>query len=407
LRKVKGGQEGLLLTELEKRLGYKCVNNEILSLVGLSLATAGTPQATAVLAKHPEVWDACLKEVGYLSTSFENLLVEWIERGNFEQSTRAIDMIASRLSVDRTNQLLKLLPSLNKEQSEYLASSILNKVLDEEGLLYGSGGVGGIYSVISGCVPYIRDDELLDKDESASADSRRYSYMTGFRVLAKRVLMVSKKDGGKSSSQLLELICNAEKWSSSWGRTSVFVTACLSVLLYFSRDLGFSYIGFFQGLVMFTFLIVLSVPANAPPWLSQLGFRATAAPSVFSNVFVFMLGGLSLYAIGYRQAQDDFKVSSLLYLIPVLMIMSSYMINERRRMFLVRYTESRRNKLLSWSGSIYVSCILLFAVANKFFPESYFFKLLLVLISGGYLCFLIFSSLRLFIDWRTLKVEVS
>jgi hypothetical protein len=201
------------------------------------------------------------------------------------------------------------------------------------------------------------------------------------------------------------LICNAEKWSSCWARTSVFVTACLSVLLYFSRDLGFSYVGFLQGVVMFTFLVVLSVPANAPPWLSQLNFRAAAAPSLFSNVFVFLLGGLSLYAIGYRQAQGEFQISSILYFIPVLMIMSSYMIGDRRRMFLVRYAESRRNELLSWSGAIYVLCILLFAIANRFFPESYLLKLLLISISGGYLLFLIFSSLKLFVDWRTLKVE--
>lgn len=405
LRKVKAGQEKLLLTELEKRLEHKCVNDDILSLVGLSLATAGTPQATAVLAKHPEVWDACLKEVGYLSTSFENLLVEWIERGNFEQSTRAIDMIASRLSVDRTNQLLELLPSLQRDQSEYLASSILNKVLDDESLLFGRGRAGGIYSVISGCAPYIRNDSLLDRDDATADTLTRYSYMHGFRTLAKRVLMVSKKDGGKSSSQLLELICNAERWSSGWTRTSAFVTACLSVLLYFSGNLGFTYAGFLQGVVMFIFLVVLSIPASAPPWLRQFNFRAAAAPPLFLNISVFLLGGLSLYAIGYRQAQGEFQVSSILYFIPALMIMSSYMMGDKHRMFLIQQSESRHHKVLSWSGVIYVLCILIFAIANKFIPDNNLLTLLLVSISGGYLVFLIFSSLRLFIDWRVLKVE--
>ena len=73
LRKVQNEIEKLFCRELEVRLSS---DGPVSSIVGVALATAGTSRANRILAKYPKVWDVCLREAGYLSASFENLLVE-------------------------------------------------------------------------------------------------------------------------------------------------------------------------------------------------------------------------------------------------------------------------------------------------------------------------------------------
>ena len=123
LRKIQGEAEKILTSNLEKRLSHK---KDIASMVAIALATAGTESATSILARHPEIWDQCLKEAGYLSSSFENMLVNWIQKGTDSESRKASDLIAVRLSMDRLHQLLDLLPILDPLRAEYLSKLLIN-----------------------------------------------------------------------------------------------------------------------------------------------------------------------------------------------------------------------------------------------------------------------------------------
>ena len=125
LRKVQGTIETKMCSMLEERLQS---NNNVTSVVGIALALAGTSAATNTLARHPEIWDQCLKEAGYLSANFENLLINWIQTGSDFQSQKASELIISRLTGERFQQLLELIPSLDIARGERLASLLLDEM---------------------------------------------------------------------------------------------------------------------------------------------------------------------------------------------------------------------------------------------------------------------------------------
>jgi hypothetical protein len=122
LRKLKGQIEIEFCEDLEKRLKE---DKKRSSIVGIAFATAGTERATAALARHPEIWEACLKNAGYLSSSFEQLLIGWIQDGDDNQSGRASELISSRLSGDRFRQMVDILSSLRPNRAEKLAGLLI------------------------------------------------------------------------------------------------------------------------------------------------------------------------------------------------------------------------------------------------------------------------------------------
>lgn len=130
LRKIRDNIEINFYNQLENRLsGEKTIS----SIVGVSLATAGTAAATNVLAKHPEVWDICLNEAGYLSTSFENLLVDWIQEGENINAFKATDLLSKRITSDRMKQLIDILPTLNKKKKEHISQLLLKEIASKSG----------------------------------------------------------------------------------------------------------------------------------------------------------------------------------------------------------------------------------------------------------------------------------
>jgi len=164
LRKVQDEIEVSLCSALEERL---TAGEPVASLVGVALATAGTPRATSTLAKYPEIWDRCLREAGYLSTNFENLLVGWIKEGTEFQSAKAAELIASRLSEDRLNELLDLLITLTRTRADTLARLIIDHcglALSERNKFYHYREDDPLLidvpiTIASRCIPFIRDRE--------------------------------------------------------------------------------------------------------------------------------------------------------------------------------------------------------------------------------------------------------
>lgn len=170
LRKVQGDLEARLCSLLEERLSQ---GGSTASVVGIALATAGTACATGILARHPEIWDQCLKEAGYLSTSLENLLVDWIQKGTEFQSGKASELIAARLSMDRLLQLLNLLPSLDPGRAERLAAMILDQC--GRALRFPDPDIVDVpCSVASRCTRFIRnrDEYLSDRVQRIMARLR-------------------------------------------------------------------------------------------------------------------------------------------------------------------------------------------------------------------------------------------
>lgn len=194
LRKVRDPLEETFCQSLEKRLSS---SPEKAALVGRALAIAGTERATAALARHPEIWDACLEEAGYLSSNFENLLVDWVRGGDELQSDRAADLLSLRLSTDRFKELVALLPSMPEDRSDRLAALLIRHLearssrdagphlFADEATLW----------VLGCCAPYIRHREryLAARSRGIHADTLASQ---GMRMQLQSLSSLRRKGGG-------------------------------------------------------------------------------------------------------------------------------------------------------------------------------------------------------------------
>lgn len=170
LRKVRGAFEEQLCSELERRLTDRRKRARI---VGLALATAGTQAATEVLARHPEIWAECLASAGYLSASFETLLLGWVEAGSDEQSAHAANMLVHRLRGEVLDRLLGLLPRLSSKKANHVASVLLAQMAAEPADPTDFGVTIGM-SRMSQCAAYV-----LDPRQFVEAYSRRMTDPAG------------------------------------------------------------------------------------------------------------------------------------------------------------------------------------------------------------------------------------
>lgn len=129
MRKVKDDVEYSFYTEIEKRLQPN-QDKEIKYIVANALMRAGTIKANEILEKHSEIWKICLENAtGYLSNSFEDLLVNWIKNKDDSDSEKAADLLSSRLTDVRMYQLLKILPTLSNRKKEYISTLLLRHII--------------------------------------------------------------------------------------------------------------------------------------------------------------------------------------------------------------------------------------------------------------------------------------
>lgn len=161
LRKVKGDLEEQLCKELARRLHDRKKKARI---VGIALATAGTEAATSTLARHPQIWADCLSGAGYLSESFESLLLRWVEHGTDAQTAAASDILATRVRGSLTDKLLTLLPKLSSAKANRLASSVITQALQNSNRFpHGMPSQG--LAFLAACVPFVADPKALLKAE--------------------------------------------------------------------------------------------------------------------------------------------------------------------------------------------------------------------------------------------------
>ncbi|MGA2331315.1 MAG: NACHT domain-containing protein [Syntrophales bacterium] len=276
LRKISAPLEQRLCAALEERL-YK--EEEIASLVGRSLATAGTAAATNILGRHPEIWDKCLSEAGYLSSSFENMLVDLIRDGNDQQSGRAAELITTRLSMDRLVELTNLLPVLTPTKSEHLASLLLRHIegTAEPELYYGAGLTESyIMWVVSRCVPYVRNREGYLKLREVRRSERKgvyreFRYHLAFEGdIVSTALFLERKKLRCNSDQILKFLANSMIWARM--RSSILCWLCAAVMTII-MGLGPTMKAFVSIPVLLIVAFCSTYPRGTVPWLPHRIFR--------------------------------------------------------------------------------------------------------------------------------------
>jgi hypothetical protein len=294
LRKISAPLEQRLCAALEERL-YK--EEEIASLVGRCLATAGTAAATNVLGQHPEIWDKCLSEAGYLSSTFENMLVDLIRDGNDQQSGRAAELITTRLSNDRFVELTNLLPVLAPAKSEHLASLLLRHVEEtaEPEFYYAiSRPESFILWVISRCAPHVRNREgylkMREVRRSERQDVyRRYRYRLGseFGDIVSTALFLERKHQRYNSDQILNFLANSVKWARM--RSAILCWLCAAVVS-IATDLGSTMRAFVSIPALLIVTFCSTYPRGNVPWLPHRVFAWEG--NVFTGGLLLLAGAL-------------------------------------------------------------------------------------------------------------------
>jgi hypothetical protein len=231
LRKISVPLEQRLCAALEQRL-YE--QEEIASLVGRCLATAGTTAATNVLGRHPEIWDKCLSEAGYMSSSFENMLVDVIRDGDDQESSRAAELLSSRLSSDRCVELTRLLPVLTPAKSERVASLLLRHVEEiiQPRFFFDPGF---FLWVVSWCSPYIRDREgylktreMRRSQPQGISRRERHDSPLEYVDVVSTALFLDRGGRRPSQGQILNLLVNSLNWTTM--RSAVLCSLCAAVV---------------------------------------------------------------------------------------------------------------------------------------------------------------------------------
>jgi len=299
LRKIQAETEARMCAQLEERLDK---GEPTASVVGIALATAGTATATNILAKHPEVWDQCLKDAGYLSASFENLLVDWIEKGTAKQSKKASELIASRLSADRLRQLLNLLPSLDPERAESLAALIL----DHSGRVFHAPDpflMDVPLSVATRCSGFIRDRDRylsarIERAMSrmrATQDTRtsmhRYYYhdMVETSGLVATCLYMEDRKGNRFSEDAMNKALHFTLlWSRRRGQLCLWALSAIAVGL-LSAPFPWHIVGLLLCVLGAT--ICAAFPHSVVPW-SRRWFGVPTEGTVFINLALVAAGAL-------------------------------------------------------------------------------------------------------------------
>jgi hypothetical protein len=295
LRKIRDNIETKFYFELEKRL---IGDEETSSIVGISLATAGTPIANGILAKHPEVWNICLGEAGYLSSSFENLLVEWIQNGEDNNSIKAANLLSKRISSDRLIQLLNILPSLNKKKKEHLSILLLKEVAynSQHSFEYGSDGL----SIISQLLPNISNPKQIIKELTSQKKKPYRGYPASRSSIIPAIIIaffIKTKNEKCDSDDIYSTFSNGILWHDKKKSLFLWILSATIFLLPFVNSelirlllfLGFSFIYF----------LVYSTQQRHYPYLPMRYYLSYRNRQIGYLVFYLLGGSCVLYILDF------------------------------------------------------------------------------------------------------------
>lgn len=403
LRKIRDSIETKLYFELERRLTG---DEEISSIVGISLATAGTQVATNMLAKHPEVWNICLGEAGYLSSNFENLLVEWIQNGEDNNSIKAADLLSKRISSDRLYQLLSILPSLSKKKKEHLSKLLLKEVA------YSSPQrihpAHDILTIISQLVPNIANPKQFIS-ELANQKKRRFRepFLYGTSILPSIVIsfFIKSKDGKCCSDDILHTFTNGILWHDK--KKSIFlwlISACFFLLLLIDNEL--LKLILFLGFTMTYFLSYIT-PQRHFPFLPMRYYSGLFDRQIGYFLF-YTLGGFSIiYIMDFDKQIITANINSISIISTSILLSIFGFVNWGNFNFMFNGDSKKVRKLipLGLTFPLNFNVIFLFTLifSSLFIFSSDLLKTILTSITLIYLVWITSISFILYKSWKKIR----
>lgn len=406
LRKIKDGIEVKFFSELEKRLTG---DREISSIVGISLATAGTPMSTNMLAKHPEVWDICLSDASYLSSSFESLLLEWIQNENDFNSIKAADLLAKRITSDRLFQLLKIIPLLKAKRKEHISKLLLEKIALEETLGHSSEYEN--LNIISQLVPNISNAKhFLRKLKSQNANE-----FHDFRSMTPTILtsfFIKTKDGVSNSEYILKTFSNGIVWDAD--KDSIFLwifSACFSLLFFIDNQI--LHLSIF---ISVNFYCILSSIFSNKTFIRRSSLLIYTRRRYFfripflsriESLFSFTIGGIfSIYFLSLFELMTIPNIQTVCLSLQIC-VLSVWGFARWSSGYKAFGSEKKIKNLLplGLKSPFYINIIYLVSILILCYclTISNCFKLIIVLISCGYITWLLIISFILFKSWKTIK----
>ena len=367
LRKLRGPEESTLVVGLESELSS---SQEIASSAAGMLARAGTLAATSALAKHPERWKESLDKVGYLSSTFEDMLVTSIRNDKDADAILAIDLLTPRLSNDRYWELVNMLPSLRRERSDYLARSLLvyrQGDRPDRDRLFGIASCAAFVTDVQAYLVASREKrELPDRWEGppywinrSSLDGpfeiRRFGIPGGlFDDTATSAVFLAQQ-GARSAKRIFTTLRNAYLWSMRSPALLVWSTSALVIAL---GLLGR------QGVWPIALSIAAAALALRPGHYSRLGRSTVVLYIVVGMLMWWAITGADLRLLSSSTPIKGIAVLALIYLFVGATVCDDYIFSEAGlwRYVLVAVT--------LWAA--YVVCLVILAFLVKTPPIAPF-----------------------------------
>lgn len=394
LRKVKDNVELSFYSELKIRLTK---NDEIAKLVGTSLASAGTIGANSILANHPEVWSYCLNDnKGHLSQSFENLLVEWIKDSDNHKSFQAAELLSSRLTNDRFEQLLKILPLINNKKKEHLSRLLIKHDLKFDNNRYHHKEINKNIKDLCYLIPNITKpnnfmNELVQLSNSIGKDFRHRSNL---HLIC--MIFFLKEITFKNTPKELMILSSKGFFSHNYLRIySSFIIAALLFLVINIESSLVRFLFVFGAFIIFYAIVTVQHLEFGPRYRSD-NFSKLHIIHVISGGFLF----LSLWDLMGFLNDDiifEYYISciSILFVIYGFLIMGSF--SSHINLYLTK-SENLFFKIISKPifNLLYSILLLAYILIDYFFEIKYDLVSIVSILSIVYLFWLILFCIVLY-----------
>jgi len=413
LRKIRDIIEDSFFIELEKRLTG---DKEISSIVGISLVIAGTQKAIDVLMKHAEIWEICLNDANYLSSNFENILMDWIQSGSDSNGIKAADLLVKRIAKDRLFQLLAILPSLTQPKKEHISKLLLQEMATYENNNHRFNDNFGHIDTISNLVPNISDIKNFIKDLITTSKTKpRYDRETAMPTILSSFFIKTKK-GFCDPKHIMKTFIYRELWII--GKKSIFfwmISACLPLLflvgnekqrlVLFLTSIIFCFISFFIGF--------RNIPYYRDKYLRVFdiyrGYKnlfMVYAKSFLTILFYFLLGGIfSIYSLSFfLQLTIPHININVVSIISVVFILSIFGFINWNIHSIGRKIRKSIPFGLIFPLNINLFFLLIIVSLNYFTLSNIYVMITLGLISMSYLIWLIRLSINLYSSYKKINI---
>lgn len=384
LRKIAPLVETDFLHELEIRLVKEDANASVIATI---LSTADTASATEVIAKYPQMWVPCLQNIGYLSNSFENLLIDWVANRDDINGELAVNMITSKLTPDRFTQLSNMLPKLEQNRAEQLSVKLLCHLGREEDhpFLLSNNSL----LKISRCVAYINNPNSFLKSMKKLSP-----HMATLNAAITAMFIKTNHDPPKKESYISRILLDCSTLCQRSSSISLWLSSAFCILgMIPCLQTFYTFITLATLLLLFSFFRIPSLP----PWLSGVIFSSKYATGIISTL-TLICGFTLLLGIG-GTLPDSLKIAKSHYVILMSLVFAitgnAFLLLDGYSFF--RQRKKRKDILLIISSTWICVLIILFALdlLTKLVILPY-----LLVASGLFALFHLFIIIRMLINWN-------